>query len=100
MAPLIPGPHSQCFLVHLQNRLFLGDVVAVALAQGDDLLHHLGVIAAGLGLGHDLFLALGHVLLFGFHLLILLDELAQLVCRDVIGVIVLHDVPRWSGRNS
>ena len=57
MAPLIPGPHSQCFLVHLQNRLFLGDVVLVAAAQGDDLLHHLGVVPAGLGLGHHLFLA-------------------------------------------
>ncbi len=33
MAPLIPGPHSQCFLVHLQNRLFLGDVVLVPLLE-------------------------------------------------------------------
>lgn len=100
MAPLIPGPHSQCFLVHLQNRLFLGDVVAVAFAQGDDLFHHLGVITAGFRLGHDFLLTLGHVLLFRLHLLVLLDELAQLVGGDVIGMIVLHDVPRWSGRNS
>src|SRR5690606_2590809 len=56
-------------------------------AQGDDLAHHLGVVAAALGLGHQLLLLLGHVLLLGLQLLEAFDELAQLVCGDSVGVV-------------
>jgi hypothetical protein len=81
----------------LQNRLFFGDVIGLAFAQRDDLFHHLGVIAAPLGLGHQLFLLLGHVLLFRFQLFEPFDELAQFVGGHTVGVVCVgHENP--SGR--
>src|SRR5690606_28785260 len=79
--------HAERGLVHLEDRFFLGDVVAGAFAQGDDLPHHLGVVAARLGLGREIFLPLVNVLLLGLELLEMLDELAQLVGRDSVGLI-------------
>src|SRR5690606_23333089 len=85
-APRPPrSAHAERGLVHLQHRLFLGDVVLVALAERDDLAYHLGVRAAPSGLGHDLLLLDGDVLLLRLLMLVAFDELPQLVGGDILG---------------
>ena len=100
------SPHAERFLVHLQNRLFLGDVVGLALSQRDDLAHHLGVVAARLRLGHDLFLLVGDVAFLGLQTFEPFDELAQLVGRHAVavgagvGVTMTSVIPRRAGDSS
>mgnify|MGYP003635909189 CR=1 FL=1 len=77
---------SDLYEADVQNRLFLGDVIGFAFTQGDDLAHHLGVVATSLGFGHDFFHLLGDVLLFLFQPLDPLDELTQLVGGNAIGI--------------
>ena len=67
--------HPQRGFVHLEHRLFFGDVIGLALAQGDDLAHDFGVVATRLGLGHHLLLLVGDLFLFRLEAFEPFDEL-------------------------
>ena len=58
----------------------------VLLADADDLAEHLGVEPVALGLGVDLLDVVGDGPLFLLHALDALDERAELVLRDGIGI--------------
>jgi hypothetical protein len=76
--------HAKRGTIDVKDGFFLGDFVGLALAQRDDFLHHLGVIAATLGFGEQVADVALQGLLLTDQLFRALNELAQFVSRHAI----------------
>lgn len=70
--------------IEVEDGLLLHDVVWVFLAERDDSLQDLDVIASAFGFRHDLLLLIGDVALFGLKPLVTLDKGPQLLDGDAL----------------
>ena len=76
--------HAQSSHIEFQDRLLLGTLVGILLANGDDLAQDLGVEAVALGLGIDFLDVRGNGRLFLFHALDALDKRPELVLGNAL----------------
>ena len=68
--------------IEVEDRLLLGPLIGVALADGDDLAQHLDVVAVALGLGVDLLDVVGDGLLLFLETLDALHDALELVALN------------------